>query len=233
MKMTDCWATAIHAIDELENARTAQGAWHTLATVAAAHGFTSVAAFAVDGGDAAPALYANLPFDRLEALRQALTPVAAAAFDARHSLCSADASSLSVEQRKFVAAATKVLGGGEALLSAVAAGGRKGFVVLAGREPLMLPIVRSSLHLLAELCFAHAIALESKALRRDQSVLSPRETECLRLSARGKTDGEIGRTLGISPRTARFHIENVKKKLGVATRVQAVAEALRLKAIAA
>jgi DNA-binding CsgD family transcriptional regulator len=63
--------------------------------------------------------------------------------------------------------------------------------------------------------------------------LSPRETECLRLSARGKTDIQIGRVLGISPRTARFHVENAKKKLGVATRVQAVAEALRIKVIAA
>ena len=64
-------------------------------------------------------------------------------------------------------------------------------------------------------------------------LLSPREAECLRLSAHGNTDGDIGRKLGISARTARFHIENAKKKLGVATRVQAVAEALRRKAIAA
>jgi DNA-binding CsgD family transcriptional regulator len=230
--MTDCWATTIRAIDELENARTAQGAWSVLATVAAAYGFTSVAAFALDSGGAAP-LYANVPSERLEAVRQAAAPFAAAAFDARHALSSAEGSGLTAEQRAFVAAATKALGEREAVLLAVAAGGQQAFVVLAGREPLMLPLIRSSLHLSAELAFAHAIALETKRFQRAQSVLSPRETECLRLSARGKTDIEIGRTLGISPRTARFHIENVKKKLGVATRVQAVAEALRLKAIAA
>ena len=64
-------------------------------------------------------------------------------------------------------------------------------------------------------------------------LLSPRETECLRWAALGKTDNEIGTILTISPRTARFHIENAKKKLGVATRIQAVTEALRLRAIAA
>jgi DNA-binding CsgD family transcriptional regulator len=232
--MTDCLPATIHAIDELESARTAQGAWNALATVAAVHGFTSVAAFALDAGGAATALYSNVPSDRLEALRQAAAPFAAGAFEACHAFAGADGSGLTTEQRAFVAAATTALGAREVLFLAVsAARGQKAFVVLAGREPLMPPIVRSSLHLFAELAFAHAIALETKAFDRAQSVLSPRETECLRLSARGKTDIEIGRTLGISPRTARFHIENVKKKLGVATRVQAVAEALRLKAIAA
>jgi DNA-binding CsgD family transcriptional regulator len=63
--------------------------------------------------------------------------------------------------------------------------------------------------------------------------LSAREAECLRWVALGKTDSEIAIILSISPRTARFHIENAKRKLHVATRVQAVAEALRLHAIAA
>ena len=44
---------------------------------------------------------------------------------------------------------------------------------------------------------------------------------------------EIAVILSIKPRTARFHIENAKRKLGVATRVQAVAEAMRLHTIAA
>jgi DNA-binding CsgD family transcriptional regulator len=55
------------------------------------------------------------------------------------------------------------------------------------------------------------------------SPLSPRESECLHWVADGKTDFEVGKILSISPRTVRFHIKNAKEKLGVATRIQAVA----------
>ena len=48
-----------------------------------------------------------------------------------------------------------------------------------------------------------------------------------------QTDSEIAQILSISPRTVRFHVENTKVKLRVKTRVQAVAEALKLEAIAA
>jgi DNA-binding CsgD family transcriptional regulator len=54
------------------------------------------------------------------------------------------------------------------------------------------------------------------------SPLTARESECLAWAAHGKTDQETGRILGISARTVRFHIDNAKKKLGVATRIQAV-----------
>jgi len=57
-----------------------------------------------------------------------------------------------------------------------------------------------------------------------KSPLSPRESECLRWVADGKTDREVGKILEISPRTVRFHINNAKTKLGVATRIQAVAK---------
>lgn len=54
--------------------------------------------------------------------------------------------------------------------------------------------------------------------------LSAREQTCLDFVSLGKTDAEIGRILQISPRTVRFHVQNGKTKLGVATRVQAVAK---------
>jgi DNA-binding CsgD family transcriptional regulator len=63
--------------------------------------------------------------------------------------------------------------------------------------------------------------------------LTPRELECLRWVAIGKTDAEIAVILSISPRTARFHVENAKLKLRADTRIQAVAQAMRLNAIAA
>jgi DNA-binding CsgD family transcriptional regulator len=60
--------------------------------------------------------------------------------------------------------------------------------------------------------------------RQPHSPLSPRESECLKWVADGKTDFEVGKILSISPRTVRFHIRNAKTKLGVATRIQAVAK---------
>ncbi|UVO35732.1 LuxR family transcriptional regulator [Bradyrhizobium arachidis] len=53
--------------------------------------------------------------------------------------------------------------------------------------------------------------------------LSPRELECLEWSSRGKSIADIGIILGISRRTAAFHLDNVRAKLGVRTICQAVA----------
>jgi DNA-binding CsgD family transcriptional regulator len=53
--------------------------------------------------------------------------------------------------------------------------------------------------------------------------LSPREYECLEWAARGKSAWEIGRIIGISRRTAAFHLDNAKAKLGVRSICQAVA----------
>ena len=59
------------------------------------------------------------------------------------------------------------------------------------------------------------------------AALSPREREVLRWVGEGKTNQEIGVILDISPRTVQTHLEHVFAKLGVVTRAQAVAEALR------
>lgn len=53
--------------------------------------------------------------------------------------------------------------------------------------------------------------------------LSPREYECLKWSAKGKSAWDIGCILNISRRTAAFHLDNAKSKLGVRTISQAVA----------
>jgi len=53
--------------------------------------------------------------------------------------------------------------------------------------------------------------------------LSSREIECLQWAAAGKSDADIAILVGIKPATAHFHIERAKKKLGVRTRVEAVA----------
>ncbi len=56
--------------------------------------------------------------------------------------------------------------------------------------------------------------------------LSRRERECLELTGQGKSDWVIGQILGISERTAHNHVERAKKRLGVASRTQAVVKAL-------
>jgi DNA-binding NarL/FixJ family response regulator len=55
--------------------------------------------------------------------------------------------------------------------------------------------------------------------------LRDREVETLTWAARGKTFGEIGEILGLSKRTVEFHLDNARRKLGVATRTQALIKA--------
>jgi DNA-binding CsgD family transcriptional regulator len=70
--------------------------------------------------------------------------------------------------------------------------------------------------------------LESEGAPGKKTVrLTPRELEVLRWVAAGKSDWQIGQILNISAKTANYHVENLKRKFGVSTRLQAIAEALR------
>jgi DNA-binding response OmpR family regulator len=55
--------------------------------------------------------------------------------------------------------------------------------------------------------------------------LRENEVETLTWAARGKTFWEISQILGISKRAVEFHLENARRKLGVATRTQALIKA--------
>jgi DNA-binding response OmpR family regulator len=57
--------------------------------------------------------------------------------------------------------------------------------------------------------------------------LREREVETLTWAARGKTFGEIAEILGLSKRTVEFHLENARRRLGVATRTQALIKAAK------
>ncbi len=63
---------------------------------------------------------------------------------------------------------------------------------------------------------------------RPRVKLTPRQLEVLRLLAEGLTDRQIGERLGISPATARTHVERIRALLGVRTRREAVTVALRM-----
>lgn len=86
----------------------------------------------------------------------------------------------------------------------------------------------AALHGIAVFGFEAARRLSRK---RDQiwfrpPSLTPRQRECVILSARGKSDAVIGQLLNLSPRTINAYMEEAKRRYGVATRGQLVVNAL-------
>jgi DNA-binding CsgD family transcriptional regulator len=61
--------------------------------------------------------------------------------------------------------------------------------------------------------------------------LSPRQLETLTLIARGATEKEAARRLGISPFTVGHHLAAAREQLGAAHTAHAVALAIKLKLI--
>lgn len=58
--------------------------------------------------------------------------------------------------------------------------------------------------------------------------LTARERQCLELAAEGKDNWAIGRLLSLSEGTVHTYVERAKRRLGVATRIQAVVRALAM-----
>ncbi len=53
--------------------------------------------------------------------------------------------------------------------------------------------------------------------------LTPRERDCLDLLLQGLTTAQLAAKLGLTPRGVQFHVENLKAKYGVKTRLQLLA----------
>ncbi|NJM53579.1 MAG: response regulator transcription factor [Blastocatellia bacterium] len=68
---------------------------------------------------------------------------------------------------------------------------------------------------------------EKLSERMPFSDLTPRETDVLKLIAKGKSNKEIGSNLDIAEKTVRIHVSNVLAKLGVGDRTQAAIAALQ------
>lgn len=69
--------------------------------------------------------------------------------------------------------------------------------------------------------------LNPQAAMAQPVVLTARERECLRWCKVGKSAWDISQLLGISERTAQFHISNAMAKLGTSSRITAVVIAIQ------
>jgi LuxR family quorum-sensing system transcriptional regulator CciR len=98
----------------------------------------------------------------------------------------------------------------------------------AVRTGCVIPSLRLSC---AELVGAHALRaarrLRPKAASAIRPRLSPRELQCLKLVALGKTDWEIGRILGLSVHTARQYVKSARAAYRTVSRTQLIAYGLR------
>ena len=97
---------------------------------------------------------------------------------------------------------------------------------------------------LLQLCvpFLHAAWVRSQTVRNGEGVraapvsagvLTVREREILRWIYLGKSNGEIGAILRISPMTVKNHVQKILRKLDVVNRAQAVGKALDAQIISA
>ena len=239
--MSELRTTIVDTVEEIGRASAPESVWKAIKTYAETQGFQYMLVVkgknSVIDSASGCVLYSDMPaesFDKLELLKH--NPLISHALKEARPYSAAElwAMPLTVHQRRALVQinlSLNVLDG--VMIPIRSADALEGIVLLGGNKPDMAPIVRSTLHLLAYCAFEQVIHLVANPRRAGAGMLSPREVECLSWAAAGKTDAEIGRILTISPRTTRFHIENAKKKLGVATRVQAVAEAMKRKAIAA
>lgn len=92
------------------------------------------------------------------------------------------------------------------------------------------PDTRAALHLLSIYygSLARKLRQSEHEAARQTAKLSTRQVECLRWAREGKSSYVIGQILSLSARTVDEHLATACKKLGVHTRMQAVAQALLL-----
>ncbi len=95
-------------------------------------------------------------------------------------------------------------------------------VIFFGRQGVVNGLSKSLLFLGAHLA-AHRWAAAGRPLEGPRA-LTTRERQILDLAKGGLTDPKIGKTLGISTRTVRFHLSNAIRKVGAETRAQLIAK---------
>jgi DNA-binding NarL/FixJ family response regulator len=74
-----------------------------------------------------------------------------------------------------------------------------------------------------DLALARRAGIRTRATRRPDQLLTPREMDVLELLAQGYRNREIANALYISESTTKVHIRHLFEKLGVRTRAEAIA----------
>lgn len=102
------------------------------------------------------------------------------------------------------------------------------FSVARRKEGPFTYVEAASAQLIGEIAFRRGRELtEGRATKGRGARLSPRQIDCVRLIAAGKTEWEIGVILGLSPSTIHEYVEGARQRYGVKTRSQLVLAAAR------
>ena len=106
--------------------------------------------------------------------------------------------------------------------------------VASGRQPELEACGRALAVLLQRLPVSSVTSLDEDAPFLDEEIelarlrdLTPRESEILALLAGGSGTRQIARRLVISEKTVKTHVQNILRKLGAASRLEAAAIAIR------
>lgn len=108
---------------------------------------------------------------------------------------------------------------------------RRFAVVAIGTLREITPLERVAAHTLGSALLFSSLRIEGQGrsgAAREHPALTIRQLQCLEWSRRGKSSADIGKILGLSPRTIDEHFAMACRVLEVRTRVQAVSKALAL-----
>ena len=105
-------------------------------------------------------------------------------------------------------------------------GGAKGYLFKDAAHLELIEAVRAAAAGEQHLAPAVATGLKDREDGDEQTLLSPRETEVLKLMALGHTNREIGEQLDLSVRTVETHRAHIQQKLGLSSRPELTRYAL-------
>lgn len=99
--------------------------------------------------------------------------------------------------------------------------------VKAGGAVIQPNLARSLLRLIGANAHDRPMGYQFQATGEVVSVLTDRELEILQIIAKGLSNNEAAKVLGLSKATIRTHLEHIYEKLDVTNRVEAVTEGIR------
>ena len=235
------YASLSETLTRVSSASSSSGLWSGVKDFVGRFGYTNVVA--VDAGRVANGiggaiLFSDSPRDLLQAIDRQLVYaehplVLRCRRDPAPFLVSALREDPSEQGKPWTELLAESVRRGDGLVVPVFQGTEpRGGVCYGGDMPDTSALARGMVQVVSYAAVERALDLRSGGASNPLQGLSVRESQCLRYVAIGHPDAEIGKILGISPRTVRFHVDSAKAKLGASTRIQAVAKALRERIIA-